>query len=840
MLFKNSHYFQFFVLSVVFFTSTSVFSVETEVAFNYKSISDAKISLSNNGETFKKTAQKYCEDKTKADVLLLDKDSKDINANYFEIASTEANITKLSFSASFGSSSNGKKYVVMYWTGDVPAAVDDVSALTYQTVTVNGYKQSCDAQPEEVSFSTPAKVVRIYTKVEIKDSKNKKLKEGDGQKINFKEIKVTYASSETPPPPASETPTLEVPDATELLNLKEDQRTDTRLSKSMKIKGSHLKDNVNVKAPDGIEISEDNGVTWKKALVIAPAADGSMDKTVLVRSKYGTVLEKGKNHIIDGNIGISSTDAASLTLKLGGTVENSASGGTDTEAPVIGILAAQLLSVTSTNCGTYYPIADYTTDASLIALVRSKSSDNETAAADLTIILSNQSVAASETYLYTQRTNMLTLLATVTDAAGNSSTRTIELDFKWVIPTALSITRIPNFCVNSSPYTLTLLTGTETATGVYSGTGVAGKVFTPSSVAAGSYMVTYSDPSTGCSTTSNKFTVYDLSTISVTPTTADACANAELTFETETSSITPSKDKYAWTVNGTVDATQTSKSYVMNIATAGTYKIGVSITDGRGCTSSVAMATATVEAKPNAPTVASSALCQSNGILSWNSLVSKYTGTLLWYDSETSTSAISLSDISLSASSTTTMWVSCKSSAGCESDRSSVTATVYSSPTISKITVTPDEHDVMVAIAGGTAPYSYSCGTLGGISPATSIGLGIMQFGNYTVEVSDSHNCTVKSSFTVSEVSLVPSKFFTPNGDGINDTWKIDGIASYPETRIYIFDRFGRQMIDFKGEDYTGWDGKVGGNDVSTGTYWYVIEIRETGGRKTGALLLKR
>ncbi|MGS0747057.1 T9SS type B sorting domain-containing protein [Halpernia sp. GG3] len=32
---------------------------------------------------------------------------------------------------------------------------------------------------------------------------------------------------------------------------------------------------------------------------------------------------------------------------------------------------------------------------------------------------------------------------------------------------------------------------------------------------------------------------------------------------------------------------------------------------------------------------------------------------------------------------------------------------------------------------------------------------------------------------------------FSPDGDGVNDTWKIDGIENYPETKIKVMDRYG-------------------------------------------------
>ncbi|MCF8433934.1 MAG: gliding motility-associated C-terminal domain-containing protein, partial [Crocinitomicaceae bacterium] len=70
---------------------------------------------------------------------------------------------------------------------------------------------------------------------------------------------------------------------------------------------------------------------------------------------------------------------------------------------------------------------------------------------------------------------------------------------------------------------------------------------------------------------------------------------------------------------------------------------------------------------------------------------------------------------------------------------------------------------------------------------------------------------------------------FTPDGDGINDFFEIVGIESIPDNVITIFNRWGN--IVFTTEKYNNnWAGttnvdlKVGGEDLPTGTYFYVLE----------------
>ncbi len=90
---------------------------------------------------------------------------------------------------------------------------------------------------------------------------------------------------------------------------------------------------------------------------------------------------------------------------------------------------------------------------------------------------------------------------------------------------------------------------------------------------------------------------------------------------------------------------------------------------------------------------------------------------------------------------------------------------------------------------------------------------------------------------------------FTPNGDGINDSWFIEGIACFPENAIKIFNRWGNLV--FEAEQYNNqtivWQGQVNtglltseGRQVPNGTYFYVLEIRENQEKYTGYILLNR
>ena len=90
----------------------------------------------------------------------------------------------------------------------------------------------------------------------------------------------------------------------------------------------------------------------------------------------------------------------------------------------------------------------------------------------------------------------------------------------------------------------------------------------------------------------------------------------------------------------------------------------------------------------------------------------------------------------------------------------------------------------------------------------------------------------------VLKIPVVPNTF-TPNGDGINDTWEIKYLSSYPNVMVEIFNRYGSKV--FRSNGYTTpWDGRFNGGDLPLGTYYYIISPNS--GRKpiTGYLTIIR
>jgi gliding motility-associated-like protein len=103
----------------------------------------------------------------------------------------------------------------------------------------------------------------------------------------------------------------------------------------------------------------------------------------------------------------------------------------------------------------------------------------------------------------------------------------------------------------------------------------------------------------------------------------------------------------------------------------------------------------------------------------------------------------------------------------------------------------------------------------------------------YTLTVTDALGCS-SSDQTFIKVSpeLKAPNVFTPNNDGINDKWNIEGLMAYENATVDIFDRSGQKVFHSLGYS-TPWDGTIGGKMLPAGTYYFIIDT------KVNNLLLK-
>ena len=95
----------------------------------------------------------------------------------------------------------------------------------------------------------------------------------------------------------------------------------------------------------------------------------------------------------------------------------------------------------------------------------------------------------------------------------------------------------------------------------------------------------------------------------------------------------------------------------------------------------------------------------------------------------------------------------------------------------------------------------------------------------YTLYVRDKNGCGILNR----DISVIGfPRYFTPNGDGVNDYWQIKGLASRNQLKgtISIFDRFGKLLTELDPTS-TGWDGYYQGSLLPSSDYWFSATLED-------------
>ncbi len=162
----------------------------------------------------------------------------------------------------------------------------------------------------------------------------------------------------------------------------------------------------------------------------------------------------------------------------------------------------------------------------------------------------------------------------------------------------------------------------------------------------------------------------------------------------------------------------------------------------------------------------------------------------------------------------------------------STTVIPSSTPIIDAIVISDafaDNH-MIEAIATGTGVYEFSLdggpwelGTDNGNGSYTYLFNDVNPPGEHTVIARDVNGCgTDQDTVFVFDYP----QYFTPNGDGYNDTWNIIDFSTQPSAKIFIYDRYGKLLKQLSPTGI-GWNGVFNGKPLPTSDYWFTVTYVE-------------
>ncbi|QIP13389.1 T9SS type B sorting domain-containing protein [Spirosoma aureum] len=184
---------------------------------------------------------------------------------------------------------------------------------------------------------------------------------------------------------------------------------------------------------------------------------------------------------------------------------------------------------------------------------------------------------------------------------------------------------------------------------------------------------------------------------------------------------------------------------------------------------------------------------------------------------------------------------------GCSGENDQRLVRVNPLPTVQlpeQIETSPQGIFTLEPIVTGTGPFSYQWQPAIWLNNSTQSAVKVIfprQDTTYIVRVRDVFGCVAEGSIRIivrSKASIPDA--FTPNGDQINDTWKLPGIESYPKAQMTVLTRWGEVVFRSQDGYITPFDGRYNGEPLPTGVYLYILKLSPDAEPLRGSVVLAR
>ncbi|THU40532.1 PKD domain-containing protein [Niastella caeni] len=302
---------------------------------------------------------------------------------------------------------------------------------------------------------------------------------------------------------------------------------------------------------------------------------------------------------------------------------------------------------------------------------------------------------------------------------------------------------------------------------------------------------------------------------------------------------------YTWNFgdnSAVVHTTDASHPY----AVAKPYVVRLDATSAWGCASSASKTFSAFFDKPVAAfTVSPDTLCQGSDNVFDDESTSNNSTIQQWSwnfgDGSSSTKQDPVKRYQLPGNYTVQLQVI--NSAGCTSQIATKQVVVYLQPVVDagpSFTVPQGTVVQFNPTVNDSTVLSFSWAPASGLSDAHKLRplLQAMFDETYTLTATGEGQCTASDFLKVKILKpvLVPNAF-SPNGDGIHDTWNITNLSDYPGCTVEVFNRYGQRVYYSYGYA-TPWNGTVSGKPLPMATYYYVIHLKNGFKPRTGSITI--
>jgi gliding motility-associated-like protein len=289
---------------------------------------------------------------------------------------------------------------------------------------------------------------------------------------------------------------------------------------------------------------------------------------------------------------------------------------------------------------------------------------------------------------------------------------------------------------------------------------------------------------------------------------------------------------YAWNF-GDGSSTSTATNPTHTYAASGSYSIQLTATSAAGCTKDTTKVFSAFYEKPTADFVVSdTSICQGiesrffDSSFAPSSVVNQW----LWSFGDGTTSSLEDPVKTFAAPGLYSVKLSVTTPQGCTADTTK-TVRVFLQPVVdagpnqiieegTAIQMQPVVNDTTLNFLWTPSIY---------LSNATALQPTLRPLFNqtYRLTATGAGNCSAFDTvrITVLKPLLIPNAF-SPNGDGINDTWQIPYLVDYPGHVVEVYNRYGQVVYRVVGYSKP-WDGTINGKPLPVGVYYYIIDLKK-------------
>lgn len=289
---------------------------------------------------------------------------------------------------------------------------------------------------------------------------------------------------------------------------------------------------------------------------------------------------------------------------------------------------------------------------------------------------------------------------------------------------------------------------------------------------------------------------------------------------------------YLWSFSDPSDpSTSTLKDPVHKYSALGPYNVKLVVTSKEGCVDSLTQSLTTVYPQPKADFSATPAeVCVGDAIQFKDLGIGRTSAAVSWvWDLSGGTaSAVQNPAKTFTDSGTHTIRYYFFNGQGCVSDTAVKTVVIDPYPVL---IMGPN----LKVLEGGVTPikpkFVFGTGLLYQWTPSLYLDSDTASVPKstpvdditYKLVLTGKGGCSVSDTIFIQVLRSpeVPNAF-SPNGDGVNDTWRIKYLESYPGAVIEVFNRYGQKVFHSIGYD-KDWDGTYNGASMPVGTYYYII-----------------